>query len=337
MLFASLWCSECRSDSAFVDELLASLRSAEQRIKLAEWRCDMTVSTLSDPADADSIDKQLPNQVHSFVRIDPHQGRYLAKLDAIVPWEDGLTNFAGRTKGISYDGKVYRVWHRHVKGPIFPPPTTYAFAAISEDPDDVGKRAGRLFETWAYSLGTGFVFPYFESFEGPGERAGDKQLQFLSEFLSEKNKSDSLAIEAVGDIWELSTWLPSLQCPLVIRYCPSKRAVVSAIWGDTAPDKSWRRWDAEIIEAEPNVWVPRLVTVVSRSSTPPEKVEFAFSDFRVNAARTKNDFCVQFPNGARVDDYVKQAYYVEGKEPHITAESRRAFADRDRGLRHKER
>jgi hypothetical protein len=84
VLFASVCCSECRSGSVSVETLLASLRSAEQRIKTAEWRCDMTVSTLSDAADADSIDKQLPNQVHSFVRIDPHGGRYLANLDGRV-------------------------------------------------------------------------------------------------------------------------------------------------------------------------------------------------------------------------------------------------------------
>lgn len=88
--------SECYSDgdTVSVATVLESLRASEQRIKVAEWRCDMTITTLSDPADVDA-NKQLPSQAHSFVRIAPHEGHYLANIDAISPWQDGAASFMG--------------------------------------------------------------------------------------------------------------------------------------------------------------------------------------------------------------------------------------------------
>lgn len=345
-----------RGAALSVDEVIAALEAAEDRSARFVFAFEFNSMKLADPADPASVTETLPTYVRGTVYYDVATGRYLFESESVSKWVDGAAPYIAERNGWSYDGRVYRHWHRTRHGQTLP--------SIDEPADVDGGQVGPLVgEITTAEDAAGFVraltrqsglsnFPPFVDVLdtlGGGEQFA---LTTLSEELQARQvEGQTIHVEEEpAGTWRIA--VPARDAPkkeeIRLWVDPARGCVVTRIewvelnvpahvvakWtGKTPPgnlpsELPYRRLQIVLHEAESGRWVPKELNLVEVLSKHCRRIRL--TDIELNPALTDEDFRVRFPVGTQVDDFIEEKSYRVSAGPVAEAEAVREFI-----LRHK--
>jgi len=306
-----------RAESINVDRLIEIVQNSEKGVDVVKWRCKTNFYDIRD-----GQKKRAPYSVTTDAVFDFRKRLYRIIQTGTVPAVDsqGKESIMPFTKAFSFDGSIYRGWHRDES-----PRDHMDMGVITKDLNDCV--LNRQFVESEYSaIGLSSGFPTIFRAE-VGDRDRDPFTFTLSGFLKEyrTNIVSSNILES-GEIlivlsfkWavENNRWL---SLTVEIQFDPSSSVVTKqrVYYTNTNPVierttilpnfvvNNGRKIPNSILCHD----VIRYSDVISNQIV--HEHEIQFESLEINPPVDAHTFQIEFPDGVYVDDYVEKKYYQAG-------------------------
>lgn len=323
-----------RAEDADLKELVELLEAFESRFDGYRWKSEQR--ELLVPPDANllivsaaetmSWSALEPYRIDGDFSYDVRQGRFRILVSQTLRWHDGAAPFASTRQAWSYNGVMHRHWNKSQHGAELPEldgePTATRSNLNAEISSTV--QEGQTLATSIQAAGLNSVPPFVDLTDG------SYKLVRLSEILKERTAGgEKLILQRDGT----NKWTVTM-----VHSTRDRIGIQLDIDGDLGCGVTEVRLrDAEHAHVESRktfhwsksdggIWIPDCFTFIHLPS------RYAFrtklEGIAVNPEFADDEFVLEMPKGAMVDDSVEKAFYTVGGGLVDDAKKVRAFLER---------
>ena len=345
--FAALLISSTTT-SLFADnstsEVIDLLSTFEAQFESYQWKYSKTRAAVPEGSDLSSVTAEevagwsAEGDYSAAGEICYHisTGRFRVVARSTRPWSAGAAPFASRQQAWSFDGEVHRQWMKEAHGTIMPEVTSSfsdtsspLVGSIKMTPDDETMLSLALRDSGIHNLP-----PFVDVLEKGAT------LSRMSQVLSEAQAAASTQTEETeGGVNFSTTTMPDGKWKIEVPSNTDENVVITMRVdperGGAIEEMTWRTQGSEtpyiravflLREVVEGVWLPEQFTSLRVF----DKIAYrtTLTDIEVNPAIPDEEYALEMPEGAIIDDFVEKHTYTVGAGSQGDTDAVRAFLEK---------